>query len=242
MQAYVNTKLVESRSRTGKYLILGGFLLWLLSLSIAITLTPETIGLIPLSYLFMFLGYILFQGGMHWYTAFGRSPRPDELLAKALKGLDNKTRLYSYLWPVEQLLLTPWALYVVEMRWLVGKIRVKGDRWQRPRNLLEWFTALWELGRLGNPSQDAQRSVEATRKLLTQVGEGESDPLQSVPIEPLVVFVSPRVQLTVEEPTIPVLLAKDLKDYLKKQSSRPKLPEEQYKLLTQVLKGEEQQQ
>ena len=79
------------------------------------------------------LGFTLSQIGIFYTNRFARSPRPDEELDAALKGLDDQYALYHYQSPVTHLLVGPAGLWVLYNFHQKGKIVYdeKKGRWKK---------------------------------------------------------------------------------------------------------------
>ena len=82
----------------------------------------------------LFLGFTLSQIGIFYSTRFGRSPRPDQELDDALKGLDDQYALYHYTSPVAHLLVGPAGIWMLFPYLQKGKIiyEDKKERWRNP--------------------------------------------------------------------------------------------------------------
>ena len=67
--------------------------------------SPQLLLYVPLATLVV--GFILSNIGMYFTNRWGRSPRPDEVLDKSLKGMNRAYRLYHFVLPAPHVLLTP---------------------------------------------------------------------------------------------------------------------------------------
>ena len=61
----------------------------------------------------LILGFTLSQVGIFYTNRFGRSPRPDQEMDNALKGLDDQYSLYHYQSPVSHLLVGPAGIWIL---------------------------------------------------------------------------------------------------------------------------------
>lgn len=142
-----------------------------------------------------------------------RHPRPEDAIQNNLKGLSNKSALYNYFhFPARHVLICPQGIFPIVTRFQDGRFSVKGDKWRTHRSLLSQFFAIFRMDGIGNPTREA---LEAQRFIKYIVEDYDPD----LPVQPLIVFVDPRAELTIEDPTVPVLytdLKKEpnLKDYL----------------------------
>jgi hypothetical protein len=113
-----NEKLITRNNRIGKY---SGIL------SIAILAAGMYISFkyqeqMYYSLLALIVGFTISQIGIFYSNRFGRSPRPDEQLDAALKGLDDDYALYHYQSPVSHLLVGPAGVWLMLPFTQKGKI------------------------------------------------------------------------------------------------------------------------
>ncbi len=215
MQILSNEKLIKGRSSWSQRLMLLGFGLILASAVITF-LNPQAAAFILPAYAALFGGFIVFNIGATAATKWRREPRADQALARALKGLDNRHILYNFLLPAEHVLLTPVGIDVFQVRRLPGVISVNGAKWSSKRGI----AARLRFGaeeQVGDPTRDVEQDVTALRAYLEK-----NLPGKDVPINPLILFSFPAVQLTITDPTVPVLTAKDAKTYVRQATSQGK--------------------
>ncbi len=86
---------------------------------------------------------------------------------------------------------------------------------------------------LGNPTKEVRAEVARLRRFLAQ-----QLPDEEVPIEGVVVFTNPQVDLETESPAVPVLDGKQFKSFLRNLSKERPIPGSQRKQLAEVLAGE----
>jgi len=148
-----------------------------------------------------------------------KRPRPEEVLDEALKGLDDRHRLYHYCLPCDHLLLTPGSIIVLETINLEGKFIYRQGRWQQkitPGRAMRFFVE----EKLGDPIERAQyfaRQIKA--QIIAAIPEANA-----LEAHGIVVFTNPFVELNVEGPPIPVCGPKKLRSKLPKTGA--KLPPE----------------
>jgi hypothetical protein len=180
------------------------------------------------AYGLLLVGLVVVNWTGHAAGKWLRKPRVDQELAKALKGLSHSHRLYSYLLPAEHVLLSPTGLFVLKAKLLDGRIFCHGDHWRRQMSLGRLVRLLSE-ERLGNPSKQAQRETDVMRRFVTS-----HLPDMDVPMQPVVVFVDPKAELSVVEPTVPVVPMRDLKAYLRESVGERPMPRQTLKALTDL--------
>jgi hypothetical protein len=205
MRVTTNTKLISTRRRFGSYANFVGLGILLVGMLAAFRPTQSIAVWISLAALIA--GFGLTRYGMYTLRRFGRSPRPDEIIEAALKGMDDRYQYYSWALPVPYVLLSPQGIYTFITRDQSGQISVTGAQWHTKFNLGRLF-----LGQesLGNPTRDALEAADKLQKWIS-----ESAPGLAVAVQPAIVFIDERTQLTVSDPTVPVLRPDSLKKWLR---------------------------
>jgi hypothetical protein len=183
--------------------------------------------LIYVPLLTLLVGFIVSSIGMYYVNRWGRSPRPDEVLDRSLKGLSRGYKLYHYALPAPHVLLTPGGPMVLVAKFEGGEFTVEDDKWRQRFSAMRVLGFMGREG-LGNPSKDADYLVERMRRYLE-----ENEPeLGEVPVSAVIVFTAEKVVLNVGETRIPVLRAAKLKGYLRSQADKPLPQETQQRLET----------
>lgn len=184
----------------------------------------------------LIIGFILSQIGIYFTNRWGRSPRPDEYLNQALKGLDSKYSLFHYQTPVSHLLVGPAGVWVILPRQQRGTITyTKGRYHQKGGNL---YLKLFAQEGLGRPELELGYEVEKIQKYLRQHLSEDKIP----PIQAALVFTNDRAELNIddsEKPPAPTLHINKLKEFIRKVSknkpvSTEKIDEIQELLLSSV--------
>jgi hypothetical protein len=154
-------------------------------------------------------GFILAQTGTHYLNQYVRPDRPDVSLTTALKGFSDNYALYHYVTPAMHVLLAPEACYVFLVKMQGGKIIIKDGRGNEPLTLWRIITYF---GRepIGDLAREAQLEADKLTGYLAK-----RLPNVQVPVTPVVVFAFPDAQLDVHSSTVPVVHAKQLKDWLR---------------------------
>jgi hypothetical protein len=233
MHIITNTKLVKSRSAWSSRFMLGGFAL-ILGSAVLTFLNPEKVEYILPAYGALIGGFIIFNIGASLASKWRREPRADQAIERALKGLDNRFRLYNFLLPVDHVLLTPTGLTVFQVRRLPGQISCTGDRWDHKRSLLSRLRFSAE-EQVGNPTRDVQNDI----KLLQNFLAAKLDDAD-VPIDGVILFSHPAANLTLNNPTLPVWTPKEAKLNLRQTASqRPKLHIDTYNELADLFDAAE---
>lgn len=166
------------------------------------------------SFIAFVAGFLISQIGLYFSSRFGRSPRPDEMLSAALKGLDNKYTLYHYTSPVPHLLVGPagiWILSPYNQRGLITYDEKKKRFHQKGGNL--YFKIFGQEG-LGRPDLDVRNNLQSMAKFMRK----KFPDLTDRSFDNIIVFTNENVEIQAENSPYPTLPAKKLKDYLRRQA------------------------
>lgn len=176
-------------------------------------------------------GFTLSQVGITYTNRFARSPRTDEELSAALKGLDDQYALYHYQSPVSHLLVGPagiWVLYNFPQRGKVVYDEKKG-RWKKLGGNL--YLRIFAQDTIGRPDQD----IEIDRKRL--IRELSKIPEFEVPeIKFGLVFSNENAEVEAENAPFPTLHAGQLKKLIRKEAKgEDNLPQHSFKTVQDYL-------
>ncbi len=226
MQVYVNEKYIESRAKMGRrtsmvgLTILGvGMVATFLPGWMASTLSTSAFGRWYVSTGWMIAafgcllaGFLLGQFGNYNVRQFQRSPRSDQIVAKALKGFDDRNRLYAWATPGDLVVAGPSGIFAVVTRGLTGKITIVDDRVRQPFSILRVLSFGQESG--GTPALEARDAAGKVSEWLTKELAAE----QAIPVSPLVIFTNDAAELEVLSASAVVIHHKKAKDYLRDQT------------------------
>jgi hypothetical protein len=227
MKIIVNDQLIARRARIGKIFTFGGLGLLLVGLIISLVMTQAGMFLVSLGCL---LGGIIASSiGTVNMNRWVREPRADQVLARSLKGFDDRYRLYNYTLPAPHVLLTPSGLYVLTAMLQEGAIRYENGKWHRAFSLGRAIRFLGDEG-VGRPFAVGDNEVLAMQRFLEghEVADG-------VEIENVLIFVHPKAQVEVHEPPRPVITPKDLKRAIRSGQSR--LSPDRYRRLQELFES-----
>jgi hypothetical protein len=213
MHIYNNEKMIARRALLGRWGSIGG--MGVLLVGLVISFSPQYF---YISFACLIVGFMLSQIGTYNAARFSRTPRQYERLERALKGLDNRYVLFNYVLPAAHVLLGPHGLMVFRLKDQTGEIQCTGDRWKQRFSVGRLLGAFAAEG-LGNPARDVQDEVKLLQRHLDKL---DAD-LAKLPIEGVVVFLSPAAKLDVTEPTVPVVNAKQIKELVREPSRRRKV-------------------
>jgi hypothetical protein len=162
------------------------------------------------------IGFILSQVGIYYLNRWGRKPRPDEQIDKALKGMDRKFTLFHFTTPASHLLVGPTGLWVLLPYYQRGTITYSKGRWrQKGGGLFLSYLKIFAQEGLGRPDLEIESEVRAVGVELKKRLPDESLP----PITPVLVFTHPLAVLDISKEDNPPAEAVKLAD-LKKLVSK----------------------
>jgi hypothetical protein len=227
MKIYRNDKLIRRNSRIGGIATLVG--LALLVGGMAFTFLVRNASIIGLSWLFLLGGFIVSQLGVYYGSRFGRSPRPDELLDRALKGLDERYTIYHYTTVVSHLLVGPAGMWIILPRHQGGKIFYAKGRWKQTRSgCLQTYLRFFAQEGIGRPDLDIPVETQTLEKYFSK----KHADIEIPEIQNAIVFTNEKVELELEGAPTPSLPAKELKEFLRKKAKEAPLSMTKVKEIT----------
>jgi hypothetical protein len=218
--------MIKRRSKMGTYATLAGLAVLMAGMFASMQKEGQYLWL---SMVALVVGFFLSQFGSFNLRRWSRSPRPDQVIARELKGFDDRYHLYSWALPAPHVLLTPQGVYAFETRDQQGTISVQGSTFRTKFNL---GRALLFFGQesLGNPIRDAVEGAGRLDKLIRL-----ALPDSPGQVLPAVIFVDQHLNLSVNEPQIPVMKADDIKRWIRGTGKGEMFTGQQYKALEKVL-------
>ncbi len=204
-----NEKLIKRNTQIGKYsgiisiAILGG----------GMYLSFQYKDQVMYSLIALILGFILSQVGIFYSNRFGRSPRPDQELDNALKGLDDQYALYHYQSPVDHLLVGPAGIWILFPHLTKGKIIFddKKGRWKKIGG--NFYLKFFAQDSIGNPAQEIDSAIKRLQKGLGKIPDFEIPVIKSA-----LVFVNEHAEVDAENAPYPTLHARQLKKIIRKEA------------------------
>src|SRR5918999_1394601 len=129
MHVVVNHSLVRNRVRLASALHFGALAVFAVGLWFSWTQPEQLLG----SYSAIVVGLLLYNFGQVLLRRWGPRFRQDGILAKALKGLDNRYTLLAFMSRnlPDYILVGPGGVQVIVARNHGGAIACRGDRWTR---------------------------------------------------------------------------------------------------------------
>lgn len=206
-----NEKLIKRNSRIGQWTSLGA----LGVLGIGMYLSFQRPDLFIYSIGALLVGFAMTQIGMFFSSRWGRSPRPDEQLDTALKGLPGDTTIYHYTSPVPHLLVGSMGLWILLPYHQRGKVAYHNNRWRlRGGGFMQAYMTIFGQEGLGRPDLDASQQIEAVQKYLARNMAEKGVP----PVSAALVFSNDQIEIDTTGAPLPALQIKKLKDFLRQRS------------------------
>jgi hypothetical protein len=232
MKIVSNNKLIRRNKRIGNFTTIGSLVV--LGLGLYISFSAQTSEGFTLSMVCLILGFLMSQVGIFFGNRWGRSPRPDELISNALKGLDDKYILYHYITAVSHLLVGPagvWILLPYQQQGVITYNETKKRLNQKGGN---WYMKLFGQESIGRPDQEVTSSIGELNKFIKKGNEisGLPEP------EAILVFVNPKASVNAGNPLFPTLHVDKLKDFIRGQAKRTPASLDSIRLFQQILPSE----
>jgi hypothetical protein len=207
MEAFVNERKVKINTEIGRWASLGGLVVLVVGMVVSI----RNPGLVWASMGSLLVGFLASVLGAYYANHWTRTPRADQVLSQALKGISNKYHLYHYLLPVQHVLLGPAGLFVFRAYVHEGPIIYDGKKWKHKQGFVQRLGFSGQ-DSLADPVRDTLYDVQRFRDWLAKRLSEEKIP----EIVPFIVFVRDRVELDVAETAVPVLRYKQLRSQIRR--------------------------
>ncbi len=211
MEAILNERRIVRGARLGKVATALG--LAFLAGGLVISLVLKESPFLWLSFGFLLVGILISSIGTMNMNRWVREPRADQALAQALKGFDDRYRLYSHILPAPHVLLSPMGLFVLTAMGQDGAIRLEGGEFHRSMSVGRLLRFMADEG-LGKPLAEGDIQVQALQQYL-ELNNVDGD----MEIQNVLVFYNPGVQLDISDPPRPVVIPKGLKRATRKRQS-----------------------
>jgi len=239
MKIIKNTKQIDRYSKIGNYLSMAGLaaivavaFFWVQML-IQLFNYPEKAASQNQTFLFVLaiVAMILTAVSSSIGKRYGRSPRPDEKLDAALKGLPGETTLYHYMTPAAHVLVGAAGLWVLVPSTVTGKVYYSKKRWRiSGGGFMTGYLRLFGQEGIGRPELDAESEIASLQRGLSKKMDKEEIP----PISAVLVFTED-VDLDTGDSPLPAVKLKQLKDFFRQKTKEKALSDEQVKKIQSVL-------
>lgn len=230
MRVVLNQKRLKRYLRIAQGFSLAGLVLFFIGMYITFTRDPSWA---PWAFVALLIGFLITQVGIYYGNRYGRMPRVDQILTRALKGISREYTLYHYATPASHVMVGPAGIWVFVPKYQRGRISYKNGKWRQSGGLLLWYLKLFSQEALGRPDMEVEEEVNAVRQVLAPLYKDED---KMPPIEAVLVFTSPKAELVdVHDAPVPALKPEQLKEYLRPKLKRRVLSQEEVKRICEAL-------
>ncbi len=229
MKIITNTKLIERNNKAGRILTLAAIAVLGGGFFISIS-KPE---LALWSYVALLIGYIVSQLGIYFVNRWGNSPRPDETIVKALKGLPGDYTLYNYMIPVPHVLVGPAGIWILEAFHQRGEITYNDQKNRWKQSHVNILLKIFSQEGLGNPEKIVKSHQRDLENILGKIF-GEDHP----PVHSVLVFTESKTVVDAQNAPIPTLSIDKLKDFFRRAPKENSFSAEQIKQLKEAFPSE----
>lgn len=231
MKIIKNEKLIERNGKIGNWVSLGALLVLGGGMYISFT-RPEWF---TYSLICLVLGFMMTQIGMYMGNRWGRSPRRDEKIDAALKGMHSEFSVYHYTTPASHLLVGPAGVWVVLPYQQAGTVYFGKNRWKvKGGGFMQSYMRIFGQEGIGRPDIESESEVSALKKFLVKKLAGSTVP----EIKTVMVFTNDQVEVEPGESPIPAMKLKELKSFMREESKNRKLSSGQIQELSRVLENQ----
>ncbi len=228
MKIYSNEKLIKRNKTLGNILSLASIAI--LGTGMFFSFKDKDGSYLSYTFAALIIGFLLFQVGNYFMNHWGKSPRPDEKISQALKGLDSNYSLFQYTTPIPHLLVGPAGIFTLLPYNQPGVIKYDNNRGRWKQSGGNFFLKAFGGENLGRPELDAKYSVGDVVKYLNKLGVD----LGTYVPQAVIVFTNPKSVIEAAGSTTPVVTQDKLKEYIRKQVKGISMPPD---LITQVKKS-----
>lgn len=239
MRIYRNTGYIDASKRRAKLMAIGGFALLIATFPVAFFMSSRNNNFIFLTYIFLVIGFILFNRGMQQIGRWGnnaRHVREDFSLDNHLKSLPDKYTLIHFGQPLDRVidhtLVHPGGVLVITTKDFPGQVKVQDDVWRKSGSLFGKMFA-FSGPQVGNPTKETGQSLDNVEAALRSV-DLEAD------IEAVIVFTSSTAEIEVDGSSDPVIPVEELEAYVRDLDPEIELSnEERNEIVALLAKGEQ---
>lgn len=181
------------------------------------------------------IGFFLSIVGTYLVQRFGGQLAHHDVVPQALKGFSDDYALLIYEVPnVPFVLVEPGGLTAMLIKTQGGKIVYEDGHWQHQQRMkfLRQFGGEESLGR---PDRQAQDLANLLKSYLDARLPDEVE----APVRGIALFVNPEVELNAEDAPVPAIWVGKLKEWLRNEGRRSRLPAETRNAITEAMEIEE---
>jgi hypothetical protein len=239
MRIYRNTGYIDASKRRAKLMAAGGFALLIATFPVAFFMSSRNNNFIFVTYIFLVIGFILFNRGMQRIGRWGnnaRHIREDFALDNHLKALSDKYTLIHFGRPLDKVidhsLVHPGGVLVITTKDFPGQVRVDNDVWRKSGSVLGRMFA-FSGPQVGNPTKETGQALDNVEAALRSA-ELEAD------FEGVIVFTTSTAEIEVDGSSDPVIPVEELEAYIRDLEPEVELSTQERDAIVALLaKGEQ---
>jgi len=211
MKIVKNEQLIKRNGRIGQWTSLGA----LGVLGIGMYLSFQRPDLFVYSIAALIAGFAMTQVGMYFSNRWGRSPRPDEQLDAALKGLPGDMTIYHYVSPVSHLLIGPAGLWIFQPYHQRGKVTYYKNRWRLSGGgFMQAYMTIFGQEGIGRPDAEISNEIELVKRFYSK----QLTELEIPEIHAALVFTNDQAEVDATDAPLPVMKLKQLKEFVRQKA------------------------
>jgi len=216
MQRVANERMIKRRAQAGKFLTYTGVATLVGGLILSFTRREPTAADQTMVSILAILGMLCWQAGFALTNRWGNSPRRDEVLDKALKGLSKEYTIVHYMLGAKHVLFGPSGIFVLVPQLSDGEILYENQTWIQIRKGRRGLRRK-KLGRIEGDVEIERRALQ--KKLARVMPENQIPTIRGI-----LVFIHPDVKVSAGQDTPEsAVYAKKLKAMIRKLPTLPGL-------------------
>jgi hypothetical protein len=210
MKIIKNDRLIKRNSRIGQWTSLGA--LGVLGIGMYISFQRPDLFIYSIGALI--LGFGMTQVGMFFSNRWGRSPRPDEQLDAALKGLPGDTAIYHYETSVAHLLVGPGGIWILRTYHQRGRVTYFRNRWKMSGGgFMQTYMTIFGQEGIGRPDLEIASDIDSMQKFFAKHLDGAEIPT----IQGALIFTNDQLELDSSNLPLPAMKLKQLKEFIRQK-------------------------
>ena len=237
MKIIKNDKMIERNAKISNYLSIASILVLVGVAYFAFQTLSGDPTKVTLQSQYLLIGLVvasmlLTSIGNQMSKNFGRSPRPDEKIDAALKGLPGDTTVYHYTTPASHLLVGPAGIWVIIASTVLGKASYSKKRWRLSGGgFAQSYLRFFGQEGIGRPDVEADADIKSLQKEFAKHMDVEQIP----PISAVLVFTDDTVELDMADAPIPAMKVKQIKDFMRQKAKEKPLPSAEIERIKSIL-------
>jgi hypothetical protein len=201
MRVVTNLKIIQRNRQMAQllfYISMGGLVLSFL-FGNSISSDPQAASVFQCIVLPML--FILVILSVRMTNTWMRKPEPWIAIQEGMKGVSTENNLYHYVFPAPHVVIGPDGIFAMVTRFQDRPYIVKDDRWNTNATLLSRFLMFARQEQIGDPTYEAKLKAAQTQAFLRELLQD-----QLIEVHPLIIFIHPKANVTVEgESSVPIL-------------------------------------